>query len=161
MVVQSILGEIIQPKKKEGRNIAKMERTIIINAPVEKIFAYINDPMKNLEWSPGMVEVKDVTWQEEEKRFRWTYKMAGILLHGETTDKIVPNERIVSQTKGGAVSTWTWTFEPHDDETKLNVVIEYTVPIPVLGKVAEALVLRHNERDADQAMANIKDRMES
>jgi hypothetical protein len=66
----------------------------------------------------------------------------------------------VSQSKGGIASTWTWTFAPHDGGAKVNLVIEYTVPIPVLGKLAEKLVLRQNEREADQAMANVKAKME-
>ncbi len=42
----------------------------------------------------------------------------------------------------------------------MKLDIEYTIPIPVLGKLAEKLVLRRNEREADLAMANIKDKFE-
>jgi hypothetical protein len=66
----------------------------------------------------------------------------------------------VEQSKGGIVSTWTYSFEPHDGGTKMELVIEYTIPVPVLGKLAEKLVLRRNEREADLAMENIKDKME-
>jgi len=67
---------------------------------------------------------------------------------------------MVTESKGGIVSTWTWTFQPHDNGTRLSVVVDYTIPIPVLGKIAEAFVLRQNEREADLAMANIKERLE-
>lgn len=141
--------------------MAKIEKTITINAPVEKVFAYVEDPMSNPEWLPGVVEVKDVTGQGVGSHFRWVYKMVGMRLEGEsTTTEYVSNRRIVTQSKGGAVSTWTWTFEPHDGGTKLNLVVEYTIPVPVLGKLAEALVLKQNEREAGLAMANIKARME-
>lgn len=141
--------------------MAKVERTIIINAPVEKVFAYIEDPMLMPEWLPGMIEAKDVTGQGVETHFRWLYKMSGLRFEGETTvSEHIPNERIVTQSKGGIVSTWTWTFQPHDGGTEMNLVLEYTVPVPVLGKLAETLVLRQNEREADQAMANIKAKVE-
>jgi len=141
--------------------MAKVERSITINAPVEKVFAYIEDPMNELEWIPSLVEVQDVTGRGVETHFRWAYKMAGMRLEGESTNtEYIPNERIVTQSKGDIVSTWTLTFESHDGGTKLNFVIEYTIPVPVLGKLAEALVLRQNEREADLALANIKDRME-
>ena len=141
--------------------MAKLERSITINAPVEKVFTYIEDPMSNPEWLPSMMEVKDVVGEGAEKRFRWAYKMVGMRLEGEsTTTEHVPNQRIVVQTKGGASSTWTWTFEPHDAGTKVILVVEYTIPIPVLGKLAEALVVKQNERELDLAMANIKMRME-
>ena len=140
--------------------MARVERSITINAPVEKVFAYIEDPINELEWIPSLVEVQDVAGQGAETHFRWAYKMAGMRLEGESRNtEYIPNERIVTQSKGGIVSTWTLTFEPHDGGTKLNLVIEYTIPVPVLGKLAEALVLRQNEREADLALANIKDRM--
>ena len=144
--------------------MARIERTITINAAVQKVFDYVSDPMANLEWLPGMVEVKDVTRTEQGvgSHYRWVYKMAGVRLEGEsTTTEYIPNRRIVTLTKGGAISTWTWTFEPHDGGTKAKLVVEYTIPIPVLGKLAEALVLRQNEREADLAMANIKAKMEA
>ena len=141
--------------------MAKVERSVTINAPVEKVFAYLDDPMNEPEWLPSLVEVRDVTGQGVGQRWSWTYKMAGLLLEGETTlAEHIPNERIVTESKGAAVSTWTYTFEPHDGRTKLSVVVEYTVPVPVLGKLAEPLVLRQTEREADLAMANIKARME-
>lgn len=141
--------------------MAKVERSITINAPVEKVFAYIENPTNQLDWLPSMTEVKDVTGQGVGAHFRWTYKMAGLSFEGESTaTEHIPNERIVSQSKGGIASTWTWTFAPHDGGTKVNLVIEYTVPVPVLGKLAEKLVLRQNEREADQSMANIKTKME-
>ncbi len=141
--------------------MAKIEKSITINAPVDKVFAYIEDPMSNPEWLPSLMEVKDVVGQGAGTHFRWTYKMVGLRLEGEsTTTEYIPNRRIVTESKGGAVSTWTWTFEPHDGGTKATLVVDYTVPVPVLGKLAEALVLKQNEREADLAMTNIKARLE-
>ncbi|GAI82981.1 unnamed protein product, partial [marine sediment metagenome] len=56
---------------------------------------------------------------------------------------------------------WNWNFEPHDDGTKIDLSVEYTIPIPILGKIAEAIVLKQNEREADLALANIKAKMEA
>jgi len=143
--------------------MARVERSITINAPVEKVFAYMADPMSEPEWLPGAVEVKDVTLTEEGvgSHYRSVYKLLGLLFESETTTlEYIPNQRIVTQSKGGIVSTWTYTFEPHDGGTKANVVVEFTVPIPVLGKVAEALALKQIEREADLAVANVKAIME-
>jgi len=141
--------------------MAKIEKSITINAPVEEVFAYVDDPMSQLEYLPSMVEVKDVTGQGVGAHFRWTYKMAGLRFEGETTmTEYTPNERMVVQSKGGIVSTWNWTFTPEDGGTKINLTVEYTIPVPVLGKLGEALILKQNEREADQAMANIKAKLE-
>ena len=88
--------------------------------------------------------------------------MAGMRLEGETTtEEYVPEKKMVTRSKGGVNSLWTWSFEPHNNGTKMDLVIDYTVPIPVLGKIAEAIVLKQNIREADLALANIKVKMES
>jgi carbon monoxide dehydrogenase subunit G len=143
--------------------MARLEKSVVISAPTEDVFAYIEDPMTQLEWLPGMREVKDVTPTEEGvgTHFRWVYKMAGISFDGETTvTENVPNQRRVIQSKGGIDSTWIWTFETHNGGTKLSLDLEYTVPIPVLGKLAEKLVLKQNEKAADDAIRNIKAKLE-
>jgi uncharacterized protein YndB with AHSA1/START domain len=142
----------------------KGEASIIIHAPVEKVFAYLEDPMSNPEWLPGMIAVKDIVTTEDRigSSFKWLYKMAGIQFEGKsTTLEFEPGQRLVVKSEGGIVSTWSWTFAPHDDGTKLDVVIDYKVPVPVLGKLAEALVHKQNQREVDLAMLNIKTRMEA
>lgn len=141
--------------------MAKVEKTITINAPVEKVFSYVEDPMSQLEYLPSMVEVKDVTGQGVGAHYRWTYKMAGVRFEGESTmTEHITNERMVVQSKGGIASTWTWIFTPEDGGTKVNLTVEYTIPVPVLGKLGEALILKQNEREADTAMANLKTKLE-
>ena len=142
--------------------MAKVERSITINSPVEKVFNYLADPMAQLEWLPGIMEIKDVSGSGVGQHFRWTYKMAGVMLKGETTvTEHIPNERRVTQSKGGVTSTWIVNLETHDGGTMMKLNIEYTIPIPVLGKIAEKIVLKRNEREADLAMSNIKENMES
>ena len=141
--------------------MAKVKRSITINAPVEKVFNYLADPLAQPDWIPSMMGVKDVSGSGVGQHFRWTYKMAGVLLKGEsTTTEHIPNERTVTQSKGGVTSTWIHNFETHDGGTMMELDIEYTIPIPVIGKLAEKIVLKRNEREADLAMANIKEKME-
>ena len=141
--------------------MARIEKSVTINAPVEKIFGYIADPMTSPEWLTSMITVNDVSGTGVGQHYRWKYKMVGVLLEGETTvTEHIPNKRRVTQTKGGATSTWTLDFETLDGGTKVKLTIEYTIPVPVIGKLAEKLVLKRNEREAELAMANIKEKME-
>jgi uncharacterized membrane protein len=88
--------------------------------------------------------------------------MAGLRFEGETTViEYTPNRKIVTQSKGGVNSTWTFTFQKQNGGTKLTIKVDYTVPVPVLGKLAEAIVLKQNEREAALALSNIKERMEA
>ena len=141
----------------------KIERSVTINAPVKKIFDYIADPKLQVEWLPGMIEVKDIKQTKEGvgSTYKFSYKVAGMRFEGEDiVEEYIPNKKMVTRSKGGIESSWTWNFEPYNDGTKVEVIVEYKVPIPVLGKIAEALVLKQTEREADHALANIKDKME-
>ena len=136
-----------------------VETTGTIDAPVEKVFDYISDATNEAEWLPSQVESEYVIRTEEGvgSRYRWVYKLLGIRFEGESTcTEYVRNKRLVTESKGGILSTWTYTFEPEDGGTKLTLVVDYTIPIPVLGRFAEALVLGQIEREADLGMANLK-----
>ena len=52
-------------------------------------------------------------------------------------------------------------LQPEDDGTKVTFTAEYTVPIPVLGKLAEAIIVRMNDHEGDIVVANLKARMEA
>ncbi|MDH3727906.1 MAG: SRPBCC family protein [Myxococcales bacterium] len=140
----------------------KISNSINISAPVEKVFGYVSDPMSALEWFVGMTEVKDVTGSGVGQHYQWKYTMIGVPLQGETTViEHVPNERLVSEGKGGIPSTFTFTFAPHEVGTRLDMEIDYTIPVPVLGKLAEKLVFKRNQREAAMSMENIKERLET
>lgn len=141
----------------------KIERTIIINAPVEKVFDYWAEPTNVPEFWPSLVEVKDVQQLPNGgNSFRWVYKMAGMRFEGtsEETEHIA-NQRTVTKNKGGIESTITMMFQPEDGGTKLTLQTEYTVPVPLLGRLAEAVIVKLNENETDLLLANLKATMET
>ena len=82
--------------------MANISRSITIQAPIERVFAYVTDPMSLTEWMVGMMDVSDVNGSGADLHFQWRYKMAGIPLNGETKfTEYVPNERSASESKGG------------------------------------------------------------
>ena len=140
----------------------KAGSSITINAPIKKIFDYISEPTNQPEIWPSLMEIKDVQRLPDGKtKSRWVYKMAGIRLEGTSEGvESVANQRIVNKTKGGVESTQTWTFQPEASGTKVTFEVEYTVPIPVLGKLAEAIIVKMNEHEGEVILANLKSRME-
>ncbi len=139
----------------------RVEKSITIDAPVEIVFAYLRDPMSNLEIMPSMVQVSPVAGEGVGAEFRWVYRMAGMNFEGKSTVlELVPDERFVTQSQGGIESTWIWDFAPDNGGTRIDLAVEYTVPVPVLGRLAEALVVRQNERELETTLANIKERVE-
>ena len=140
----------------------KAVKSITIKSPVEKIFDYISEPTNLPEIWPSLMEIKDVQRLPDGNiNNRWVYKMAGVRLEGTSEGvESVANQRIVSKTKGGVESTQTWMFQPEGDETKVTLEIEYTIPIPLLGKLAEAIIVKMNEHEGEVILANLKSRME-
>ncbi len=144
--------------------MVKVEKSTFVAAPVDKVFDYMADARSNVEILPGMMDIRDIHETENHigTSFRWSYKMAGLRFDGETTVlEWVKNRRVVTQSKGGISSKWHFTYEPKDQGTQLSLMVEYEIPVPILGKLAEAVIRRQNEREAELALSNIKARMES
>jgi carbon monoxide dehydrogenase subunit G len=142
--------------------MATVRKSIAIEAPREKVFDYIEDPLTSMEWSPGTEKVTKVTGEGVGQEIEWIYKMAGIKFNGKTIVREVDSPKsYVTESVVGILSNWVFTLDSyHDGDTKLNLDIEYTIPIPVLGKLAEKIVLGQNEKIADQVLNNIKTKME-
>jgi uncharacterized membrane protein len=138
-------------------------KSVVVNAPVDRVYAYLDDPIHMPEFWPSLIEIKDVhTLPNGGHSNRWTYKMAGVRLEGTSEDvEHIRNERIVAKTKGGVDSTQTWELEPEGDETKVTFKVDYTVPVPVLGKLAEAAIVKLNDHEGDVVMENLKTLVEA
>ncbi len=142
--------------------MAKIEKSLLINAPVEKVFAFMAKP-ENLPviW-PSLQEVRNVQpLPNGGYTYDFTYKMAGVRFEGHSEwTEFVKNQRIVSKTGGGVSSTFIWTYQAEDGDTRVSVSVDYTTPGAVLGKLAEPIVHKMNEREAETVLANLKARME-
>ncbi|MGB5548651.1 MAG: SRPBCC family protein, partial [Polyangiales bacterium] len=113
------------------------------------------------DWLPSMFEVRNVIGTGAGQQYEWTYKMAGLLLRGQSTGiEHVPDERAVHQNIGMIGAIWGYTVEPHQEGTTLTIDVEYSIPIPVLGKLAEHIAIRRNKREFDMALTNVKETLE-
>ena len=143
--------------------MTKLVKSIMVNAPAAKIFDYMNNPNNLPEFWPSIVDVKDIErLPNGGTRFKLTYKMGGIKLDLVSEDiEVVPNQRVVTRTSGGIESQVTFTYEENGTATKVTAEDEYKVPIPVIGKLAEAVIIKMNEQEAVTVLANLKLRMEA
>ena len=140
----------------------KIQTNIDISRPADDVFAYLEDPSHHAEWLPSLIDVRNVTGAGEGQRWDWTYKMAGIRLDGEAMlSQAIPGKQLVISTKGATEGVWTFTLYRVDGATHLDLTVDYTIPVPVLGKLTEKMVLRMNEREIALATQNIKDYCEA
>ncbi|MBI2849910.1 MAG: SRPBCC family protein [Chloroflexi bacterium] len=141
--------------------MARIDKDITVSAPLEQVFAYIKEPGNWPEFWPNVMEVEDIkTLPNGGYSAKYQYKMAGMRFSGtgEHTE-FVPNQWIVIETGGGVKSAITLTFRSIEArETRLTLTIEYKIPVPLLGKLAEAVILKMNEQEAELMMSNIRAR---
>jgi carbon monoxide dehydrogenase subunit G len=141
--------------------MASWRDSIVIRAPRERVFAYVDDPETLVEWLPGMVDVHDVVGRGGGQQQEWTYKMVGIPLRGQAVVvEHVPGTSAVHQTIGMVHSTFAYSVEPHEKGTRFTLEIDYTIPIPVLGRLAEHVVIARNAREFEVGLANLKELLE-
>ena len=142
--------------------MASWKDSILIHAPPEDVFAYVDDPRELPTWLPGMIEVRNVIGTGLGQQYEYTYKMGGLQLRGTNiVIEHVPNERGLHQVIGMISALWDYSVEPHPEGTLLNIEVEYSVPIPVLGRLAERLAIKQNAASFELALINVKDVMEA
>ena len=140
--------------------MARIDREVIINSSIERVFNYLKEPTNWPEIWPSLIGVGDLQrLPNGGYKGKAEYKMAGMRFKGsgELTE-FVPNQWIVVKSKGPAQSTLTGTFRSINNKTRITLTIEYKIPIPLLGKLAEYIILKMNEHEADLVMANLQAR---
>ena len=138
----------------------QVDKVVTVNTTIEKIFAYIDDPGNLPEFWPSLMEIKDIQpLRHGGYSTRWVYKMLGMKFKGtsECTQNF-PNRLIASETNGNIKSTIVWTFRSLGAKTRVTLTVKYSIPIPLLGRLAEAIIVRMNEQEANAMMAYLQAR---
>ena len=138
--------------------MAIIGEAITIQAPVEKIFDYISKPDNLPEFWPSLVEITDVqSLPEGRYKARYVYKMAGMQFKGtgEYTE-VVQNKSLVIVTKGDIGSVMTWVFRSQSNRTKVTLTINYKIPIPLVGRLAEIVIEKMNEQELTLMLSNLR-----
>jgi uncharacterized membrane protein len=140
--------------------MATIRKSISIHAPVDQVFDYVAEPTHLPEIWPSLVEVRNVVSHTAGKSFDWDYKLLGIRIHGHSDPvEQVKNERQITQSVRGIPNTFRWLYSGHDGETELVLEVDYEVPLP--GRLAERVVRRVNEREAETLLRNLKRKLEA
>jgi len=140
--------------------MAHVEKSIVINAPAEKVFMRVEDNESFPEWWPNMIEQKRQTPGPLAvgSKSRFTYNMLGVKTTGEVElTTYEPPTHLVARTSGGVNGTFDWRCTPEGSGTRLSVVVDYTLPGSILGKIADKLVVeKRNEADLEEGLKKLK-----
>ena len=143
--------------------MVSVSESIYVDAPVEAVFNFLDDPRNHAEVTPSLAEVRNIQPLENGgKRVEHTYSMAGISLDGELIEKRhEDNERMAFDMSGGLSGEITIETKQANGGTELTYGATYELPGRVLSSVAEPFVRKYNERELRTALENIKTTIEA
>lgn len=140
----------------------KIRSEIQIDAPPERVWEILVDPMRLPQFNATIVEVSGATGRLDEvgAKYQAVTKVYGRRIEGpwEVTE-VVPLRRMVQRgsAAGGASAIVDGTLEPSDGGTRAAVEVDYQLPAGFLGDIANKLfVERSVERDVRHTMENLK-----
>lgn len=140
--------------------MATISRTIVINAPLEKVFQFVVSPDNWTKYVTSLVDVRDVSSANVEKgtTFAWKYRMLGMDFGGKgTVTENVTNEKFGMKMEGGFPITENYGFKKANGGTALTVEVIYETPSKIMQTVSKSgLVEKLNQKEADAVLEKIK-----
>lgn len=119
---------------------------IEIEAPIEKVFAFLSDPKSNEKVFPEEDKVKIEVLSKGPPgvgtKFRFTGLLAGQKIHSDAEYvEFEKNRRFVERQTEGDMKKWeqTFVFKATGKGTKVNLITEYQLPYSILGKIIDRL----------------------
>lgn len=142
--------------------MTRVNKSIRIHAPIDRVFAYLTQPENLPEIWPSMIEVMNVKNNPiGGYDFEWKYKMAGFTFEGATrTTEFEYCKKLVTDSIRGIHTHFEWIYSTRREMTMVELSIEYTIPVPILQKQTDSFVTKLNEREAETLLLNLKVLME-
>jgi len=135
---------------------------IHIDAPVERVFSYLDTPANQATITPSLTESTRLErLPNGGDRARYTYWILGLSFSGEVrATNYVPNERIVWNMTGDLKGTIRWYLEPFNRGCLFTYAATYQSPGPsLLQPLVRPLIQRYNEREVQALLHNLRARI--
>lgn len=143
----------------ESEPAGSLTRAITINAPAEKVFGFVADLGRLWSYFPDTaVREVNLTAAGVGSSVRLYSHWRGLHMEGavEVTE-VVRSERLVMKASFvGEHPTWTFTFAPEGDATRLTVLGEWRVDVPGVGPRIGALMAKEHQSGLEEMLAGIK-----
>lgn len=144
--------------------MAVVSGSVDIAVAPEKAYDYIAAPEKATSFIPGLNRISNVAPPEPEVGRTWDYEFNwfGLVVagHSRCTQAERPR-RYQFKTETGNRSTWTYSFDPQGNGTRVTLEVEYDVPQSMLARYAsEGTLAKMNQDRGREALANLKSLLE-
>ena len=140
----------------------KIEQTIVISAPADKVFAYVSDLTKLTEWAQFSTEVRQTSQGPVGvgSTFDTSGKQFGKHTDHVTVTEYVPGKKFAVEVKGDAGESRNW-FELADQggSTKVTKVLEFIKPA-LSARLAAPVIRRIAPKNLMKDLVKIKANIE-
>jgi uncharacterized membrane protein len=144
-----------------------IERSIDVERPAAAVWAVLEDVSQIPAYSPSTVAVSEAPERLTSvgQRFRQTVKVLGRSFDSEwTVTELQVGRRVALEGTIGIGARYCLVEEVEPlgpDRSRFTVRIRFTMPLGLLGRVADALgAQRRAQSEAEQVLANVKARLE-
>jgi carbon monoxide dehydrogenase subunit G len=148
-----------------------LQREIVIGAPPEAVFAFLAQPERLPEWTPGVISVRrtspgpvgvGATTETQMEAFGVRQTLLGRCTAFEPARRMVVLNETASGIKVGSVTigkvqlTSTSDLAPEGAGTRVRASLEYTLSAGFLTGLAEQMVGPKMQEDLEQSLQNLK-----
>jgi uncharacterized protein YndB with AHSA1/START domain len=143
--------------------MAQVQRSIFINAPVERVFDYASNPDNQSAWARDVSDIKERSPGPITVGTTWIQMVTGFFMTQQALGKIIEYERphrfAQEIAYGRRTSTTIFEFEPKGNGTKLTMIAPSTPQSGLarfigrrLGQGLIATVLEHDLKSLKKAL---------
>ena len=139
--------------------MAKVERSILINASGEKIDEITRDGKRLAEWYAGIEKAEpDDVYPNPGGKIVLTYKSGGARFDiTQTVLERIEGQSAKYQMEGMITGTNHWVYAPEGAGTRVKATFDYQMPGGVLGKLADKVIVeRMNIENLEKSLDNLK-----
>ncbi len=146
--------------------MTRVERSIEIAAPPEKVFDLLTDLDRLQEWAtiagdavnpPTKPLAQGATWKHK-------VKVAGVELEGDWNVVAIDPPRLVEYEATRSEGGWLkmrQSVAPSEGGSRVELEVDYELPWGALGQAVDKLVVeRRNDREAEESLENLKNILE-
>jgi uncharacterized membrane protein len=141
-----------------------VEGSVVIQAPIDRVFAAVTDPKRAPEWTPRIIEVTDISPYPAREGTTWR-QVAG--MGGQTATMSCRIVRLLSPTEGileieggdqeGRITT---RCSQTPAGTSVAQTIEFKTPGGLKGRMMAAVAGPMLQREMNQALARLRETVE-
>ena len=143
----------------------RISKSILIQASCEEVFSYASDYRKWKDWFVGVSNVRPTTEKTTGNGARYAYKVRMMMfpvgVETEISDFVINKGWKGKATKGTPHQT-QWIFETVESGTNFTYVLDYDIPVPILGSLLDRLILRPQwNKIVENSLRNLKHNFQS